>query len=1113
MTSSLNLLALAQQRQHNRILRLSFPHNDGPDALLLANRIDADEAMSRDFTFVVEVLADDANIALKDVQGKMVSIELVRGDGSLRYFNGYVFAFKLQKTDGGVVFYEMTLKPWLAYLSLRKDNYLFHGKTLQQQSELIFADYGSHADWRSQIAGVDAPMTMACQFDEDDHNYLHRRWEAAGWFYWYEHRADGHQLVLSDDSMGAAPVDGAAAAIRFQRHAGILEEDAICEWAPARQIVAGQVMLSSFNFKQPVPQDVSLPTLNRQGDVLGMERYEYAGAYAYAGNSEGDALARLRMEEVEARGKQFDAAGNNRQVMPGRWFALDDHFSATDDASKSEFLILSVQHSASNNYLQGDLQRDLKGEANLPHYSNRFSCSRKSVPWRPGRGFNSVDSKIHGPQTAIVTGPAGQEIHTDEYGRVRVRFHWDRNAGDGELGSAWVRVSSSWAGANFGAMALPRVGQEVLVQWLDSNPDRPIVTGRVFNNYNMAPWELPSQQALSGIRSSELKGGGAAGGRGNHLLMDDTAGQIQAVLSSDHYRSQLSLGYLTRVRGTSGREDHRGEGYELRTDGWGALRAAKGILLTAWGQPVQDQGTTQQDNTEGADTLRAVLDSAENRSVAAQMASEQRGDKQHAHRGLETQKQLQEHSWSLSQPIVFITAPDGVATSTPKSIVTAAGRDLGNYAAGNLDMTAGEVMSFSAAKGLQQHVERGGMSTALSHGDYHLHVQDGKTEVVAQKSITLEAKSGDIVLKTRGGSIVLTESGEILIKGAKETHQIAGKIELGAAQVINSGSVAAPPDSSFWGKMNIGKFSQQMVFSEVLHQVGGKAAGYAYKILGKDGAVLNSGKLDDEGKTARVFTEDMEEVHVEVDVNQGKWQIFEDLRHEIDDVVDDAVAELPAVGVTVLAEKAEMPHSVVKGLFMDDGKVDFSSTAMLLLQSKLKMPLPSIADLIKNPGDLSLKRLPGIAVDAASGIAARAVTGYAEDRLHAATDFVGNKIGDAAGDAVNFVGKQVSSVANDVAGDAGDFVAQRINDASARLVALMGGAWRGGPIPADVQQLFDKAEAVRNEKIDKLISDAGAAALDLIEFEIDESLQVLSESESHEVDIETLPADGRIERS
>ncbi|CDG83226.1 type VI secretion system Vgr family protein [Janthinobacterium agaricidamnosum] len=1046
MSSFPTLSTLAQDRQHKRILRLSFPHNDGPSALLLANRLEADESLSRDFEFTVEVLSDNAEIALKDVQGKMVTIELVRGDGRLRYFNGYVFAFRLDKTDGALVFYTMTLKPWLAYLTLRKNNYLFHGRTLFQQAEKIFADYGTHADWDSRVGGPDPAMTMACQFDEDDHNYLHRRWEAAGWFYWYEHRADGHQLIISDDSVHAAPVDGAAPGIAYQRHAGSKSEDGIGDWAATRGIVAGQAALSSFNFKQPVPGHVHVPTLNRQGEVLDIESYEYAGAYGYGTLKGGEALARLRMEEIETRGKQFDAGGNNRFVMPGRWFALTGHFSFGSDDGKNEFLVVSVRHRASNNYLQNALEPS--------DYSNRLTCVRKSVAWRPGRGFNSIDSKIHGPQTAIVTGPADQEIHTDEYGRVRVRFHWDRNEGHGDQGSAWVRVASSWAGGNFGAVSLPRVGQEVLVQWLDSNPDRPIITGRVFNSDNMAPWELPTQQALSGIRSSELRGGGHNGGRNNHLLMDDTAGQIQAVLSSDHYRSQLSLGYLTRVRGTAGRDDHRGEGYELRTDGWGALRAAKGILLTAWGQAVQDSGTTQQDNTEGADTLRAVLDSAENRSKAAAMASEQRGDKKHGHRGLDTQKPLNDAGWSLAQPIVFITAPDGVATSTPKSIVQAAGQDLGSYAAGNLDMTAGEVMSFSAAKGLQQHVERGGMSTALSHGDYFLHVQDGKTEVVSKKGIMLEAKSGDIVLKTRGGSIVLTESGEILIKGAKEAHDIAGKIELGAAQVVNAGSVGAPPESSFWGQMNIGKFSQQMVFADVLHQVAGKAAGYAYKILTKDGAVLKTGTLDEEGKTERVFTEDMEELHVEIDVNQGKWQILEDIRHEIDELTDDTVDTFSAVGVDVLAEQAKLPPDVVKGLFMDDGKVDPTSTAMLLLQAKLKLPLDTIIGILKKPGRIKPLEILG-------DMAERTAT---------------------------------------------QMVEERINDTSAKLVALLDGVWNGGDIPGGVEKLFEKANTLRRQAMNRREPTEHMTDLDF-----GQEFAVLSEMDTHPVDFDVLPSDHRSE--
>lgn len=1049
---SLTLATLLQDRQHNRILRLSFPHHDGPASVLVANRLEADEGLSRDFTYTVEVLADNARIPLKSLQGKMVTIALVRGDGSLRYFNGYVFGFSLVKTDGSVAFYSMVLKPWLSYLKLRKDNFLFHNMSLREQTHTVFADYGTHPLWDCRVQGDDVAAPMACQFDESDHNYLHRRWEAAGWHYWYEHTESGHTLVLADDSSRADPIDGASADVRFQRNGGSMEEEAIGDWSPVRQIVPGRAVLSGFDFKHPVPALVDVPILGEQGDVLAVDTYEYAGAYGFKGNKQGDAKCQLRMEELESRSKHIEAEGNNRFALPGRWFRLTEHFTVdiTDPSTgpeKGEFLIVSIRHSASNNYLQQDNP--------APDYANALTCIRKNVPWRPGRGFNSVQTRIHGPQTALVTGPAGQEIHTDEHGRVKVQFHWDRFGLNDERSSAFVRVASNWASGNFGAISLPRVGDEVIVQWLDSNPDHPIVTGRVYNGDNKAPWDLPSQTALSGIRSSELKGA-AAGGRNNHLLMDDSSGQIQAVLSSDHHRSQLSLGYITRVLGTPGRKDYRGEGYELRTDGWGALRAAKGILVTAWGQAVQDEGTTQQDNAEGADTLRAVLDSAESRSQAAEMASAERGEKKHGHRGLDTHKSLHEAGWSLSKPIVFISAPDGVATSTPKSIVQAAGEDLGNYAVGNLDMTSGKVMSFSAAKGIQQHVERGGMSTAVSHGDYHVHVQDGKTELVSQKGITIEAKSGDITLKTKGGSIVLTESGEILIKGAKETHDIAGTLELGAAKVVNKGTVAAPSATTFWGQMNVGRFSQQLVLAEALHMVGDKAANYAYKIVGKDGAVLKAGKLDGEGKAERIFTEDMEEVYAEVDVNRGKWQFVEDALHDPDDGDDDEADEVAVpLGMELLADRSDMPVNVLKDMFQQDGSIDPRSVAMGILESKLSLPAATILHLVRHRADVKPLAL----------------------------------LKDAGG----------------------NLVERYVNETSARLIGLIGGQWRGGDLPPDVQTLFEHAAARRDEAM--ATARAAYEAAHEVVLEDTEEWAMLSTLEADEEEAGELPADHRGELS
>lgn len=263
---------LINARQHNRILRLAFPNNDGPKCELGINRLHAVESMSRDFTFTVELLSDKANLALKDMQGKLLSVALVQANGSLRYFSGYCFTFRLKKA-ANVSVYEATLGPWLRYLAIGKDNYLFHNKTLREQTESIFSDYAIHADWDLRLLGDDPAMTDAMQFGESDHNYLHRRWEAAGWHYYYTHTDRGHQLVLADDSTAANPIDGDPN-IRFHRHGGSVEEEAISAWTSTRQIMPCSVMLAGFNFKDPVARHIGVPTTNQQGIVAQTEWYE-----------------------------------------------------------------------------------------------------------------------------------------------------------------------------------------------------------------------------------------------------------------------------------------------------------------------------------------------------------------------------------------------------------------------------------------------------------------------------------------------------------------------------------------------------------------------------------------------------------------------------------------------------------------------------------------------------------------------------------------------------------------------------------------------------------------------------------------------------------------------
>lgn len=560
------LSAFSGDTQHNRLMRLEFPFQDGPrTAILLVNTLHAHEEVSRGFRFDVEVLSDDARIPLKMMMAKMVTISLVREDGSLRYFNGHVTEFRFLRTDGGFAFYHMVLEPWLAFTRLRKDNVSFHGKSVREITEETLKHY-RQADWHMHIFEDDPKLTVANQHNETDYNHLHRRWEALGLHYWYEHRFDGHTLMLSDKSLLAETIDATghddAEVIPFRYKGGSLEDDGISEWTAVRRVGSGKTTLTSFDYKKPVAQRATFDSANEQGDFFPYEVYENTGSYGFRLRNDGEKLAQQRMVEQDKDTQYFEAAGNDRTVQPGRTFKLGGHFSAEPRTVEYDpeprrgigdrsYLILAVDHEASNNYQAGPSAPS--------HYENRFTCIRKEIRWHPGPNYNSEPCANPGVHTAIVVGPAGSEIHTDGYGRVKVQFHWDRLGKYDENSSPWIRVLTPAAGNEFGHIRLPRIGEEVAVVYPDGNIDHPLIIGALYNSDQMPPWKLPGQSALSGLRSRELAGGGQ---RGNHLVLDDTTGKIQAQLKSDHQCSQLSLGHISRVEDTAGRKDARGEGWE-----------------------------------------------------------------------------------------------------------------------------------------------------------------------------------------------------------------------------------------------------------------------------------------------------------------------------------------------------------------------------------------------------------------------------------------------------------------------------------------------------------------------------------------------------------------------
>jgi len=837
---------LLQAHQNKRLLRLSFPHEDALPVRLMVNRFSGTESLSRDFQFTVELLSDDASITLETMQGKLLCVSLVQANGKLRPFTGYVAQFKLVKADGGVAFYEATLVPWLHYARLRQNNRLFHNQTLQQQTNEIFQAYGRLPAWEWKVSGEQSQYTMCTQWSESDHNYLSRRWEADGYTYWYEHTDKGHTLTINNDTPSVKPIDTYPPEIRFHSKEGSLEENAIAYWSTVKPSASAQSAISGFDFKRPYPVHVDVPTINQQGDTPHLEVHSYEGHYGFRQMAGADRLARQRMEEIEARGMYCEARGNNKHVAPGRWFRLTDHFNHT--RQDNEFLILEVHHEASNNYLQG------KGI--VAEYKNSFTCQPRNVPWRPGRGFASLDTKLVALQTALVVGPEGQgSLNVDQYGRIRVRFHWDRN----ETSSCWVRVATNWAGGEKGLVSYPRVGSEVVVQWLDGNPDHPLVTGCVHNQSMMPPWKLPEQQALTGLRSRELTtdGGNRPGGRSNHFVLDDTANQIQVQLKSDHQTSQLSLGYITRIDDNAGRKDPRGQGLELRTDGHGAVRAQQGLLLTTEARPDAEGHIT--DMAETLARMAQGRDLHDSLSQAAQQAeAHQSGDQDQVVEAIRDQINAIKGSDNAREkgrfpefqsPHLTLASPAGIEASTEGSTHVISTQHNVLTSGGHASISAGKSLLVSAKEAVRLFAYRAGMKLVAASADIDITALKESVNILAKLNITHSANRISITAKEEvvinGGGSYSRWNASGIEEGTNGTWRshATKHVMVGPA----NGPVFEPKEIDVALKET--PLEHQVRFS-VQHIPGPSPAlfaGQPYTLL-KDGAEIKKGLFDEYGR-------------------------------------------------------------------------------------------------------------------------------------------------------------------------------------------------------------------------------------------------------------------------
>jgi len=522
--------------QAGRLISLTTPLGD--DKLLLTG-VTGQEAISRLFHFHLTTLSEATDIDFTQIVGQNVTINVTKADDSQRYFNGIVSHFACTGKDGDMTRYELQVVPKLWTLTRYADCRIYHNKDVTEIVKAVLEERG--IDYQASLTGTYKKLEYCVQYRETDFNFISRLMEQYGIFYFFQHDDGSHTMMLGDSTSVHQPCPGQNSAGFNLASGGLDAGDVVNAWSIGQELRSGKHSLTDYNFTTSTTDlGASESTIYSVAGNDSMEIFDYPGPHPT--QADGTALAKLRMQEEEAVHKIARGASVCRCFTTGYTFDLQEH---PLDAMNATYLLTEIQHAAavSGTYREeggaGAAMTAAAGAAGGDKYSNHFICIPSDVPFRPAR----VTPKpfVQGPQTAVVVGKSadedsdddqeaggdGEEIWVDKWGRVLVLFPWDRKKNV----SCWVRVSQDWAGQGWGMINIPRVGQEVIVSFLEGDPDRPIITGRVYNDVQVVPYKLPDNGTRTTFRTSTSTGGGTE--HYNELRFEDKQGSEQVFVRGE----------------------------------------------------------------------------------------------------------------------------------------------------------------------------------------------------------------------------------------------------------------------------------------------------------------------------------------------------------------------------------------------------------------------------------------------------------------------------------------------------------------------------------------------------------------------------------------------------
>ncbi|MFF7400183.1 type VI secretion system Vgr family protein [Achromobacter sp. NPDC008082] len=822
-----------------------------------------DEALSETYRLSVDLSSFDPAVDFGGLLDQPALFTIWRGGMAVRHVHGIVTEFEQSMTGFRRTRYRAVLEPSLARAALCSDWRIYQHLSVPEIMADVIKRQGI-TDYEQVTTNEHLPREYCVQAGDTDLEFLNRLAAEEGYFYRYEHAEKSHRLIHGDRIYIHGEIAGGPV-LYNPMPGGDQPEPALHRFTYAERVRTAVQTQRDYTYKHPrYSQEHSPVAADLAHQDRRYERYDYPGRYKRDEAGKPFTQSRLLGRRRDARIAIVD--GDDARLIPGVAFDLTGH--PREDWNHGWRPVRMRHHGVQHT----SQEEDGFGAEQGTQYGYTAELVPDKVDWKPAP---CPKPRIDGPQMATVVGPPNEEIFCDEWGRVKVQFPWDRLGDHDEHSSCWIRVSQNWAGALWGQMAIPRIGQEVVVQFLNGDPDQPLITSRAYRATHLPPYELPRHNILHTIKSKEHKGN-----RANELRLDDTSAQISAALMSEHGASELHLGYLTHPRPAGGKP--RGEGFELRTDAHGALRAAQGLLLTTEARRHAKGG--QLDRSEMVGVLEAALELA--RTL---------GDYAGKHEGIEhdtaPQQSLSESVRDLGHgandqqngagqgdaALMALSAPGGIAAATPASLTLSAGEHLDSIAQRHQQISAGEKVVINAGGDVGLFSQGGALRHIAHQGEMLLQAQHNAIRIQADQSAELTSSKQHVLIAADKHITLLCGGAYIKLADGHIELGMPGTFTVKAAQHAFSGPTGRSAELPAFTSPDVasgdytGRFRMRKTDERTFER-------YRYRIM-TGATLLQEGMTDHNGETEFINTPRARSVHTYKTIMREDQRLSEDPEH------------------------------------------------------------------------------------------------------------------------------------------------------------------------------------------------------------------------------------------